>query len=203
MEEANALASRAGILAKRMLALGTADHLRRKYSDTYTVHLITRTAPHTTEAQMDNLREWVLSNFEGAILERRSLFGQLKFSIPTPSGPALDLGHGKRRLDRSSGRMSTDDDITEARDSSAASAPRPGPSGMEGATGRARDIFALFEYNKDALNLAYYSVSPSALEEVFLEVVGRHNVSEEGQETRVSWASQLRRRLQSWFVLKA
>lgn len=201
MEEANALASRAGILAKRMLALGTTEHLRQKYSDSYTIHLITRNAPHTSESQMEALREWVVSHLDGAVLERKSLFGQLKFSVPASSfsrsDPDLVRNDGlpaKQRV--------LEDEITEVQSSSGAT------PGLGHQTGRAapstiRDTFVLLEHNKDVLDLAYYSIQPSALEEVFVEVISRHAVSEEGLEGRASRISVLRRRLQSWYPFKA
>lgn len=40
MEEADALAQRAGIMAKRMLALGPTDVLRKKHGDAYHVRLL-------------------------------------------------------------------------------------------------------------------------------------------------------------------
>src|ERR1700712_4130374 len=40
MEEADALANRAGIMAGRMLALGTTEYLRRKHGDAYHVHIV-------------------------------------------------------------------------------------------------------------------------------------------------------------------
>jgi|SRR5450432_1655400 ATP-binding cassette subfamily A (ABC1) protein 3 len=91
MEEADALASRAGIMAKRMLALGTVPHLRHKYSDSYTIHLISRTAPHTPIAEMSRLRNWVLSNVSGAVLEKKSLHGQPKFSFFADNAPEATL----------------------------------------------------------------------------------------------------------------
>jgi ABC-type multidrug transport system ATPase subunit len=41
-------------------------------------------------------------------------------------------------------------------------------------------IFKLLEENKEQLGLEYYSVSWATLDQVFLEVVNRHNVEEEG-----------------------
>lgn len=52
MEEADALADRAGIMARRMLALGTADELRKKHGDAYHVHVVHKNAPFSTEAEM-------------------------------------------------------------------------------------------------------------------------------------------------------
>src|SRR5579859_1007817 len=56
MEEAGALAGRAGIMARRMLALGTIDYLRRKHGDAYHIHLVTTSAPNTTPEEMSRIR---------------------------------------------------------------------------------------------------------------------------------------------------
>src|SRR5271155_2560457 len=82
MEEAEALADRVGIMDRRMLAVGTVAHLRQRYGDSYTIHLVSRTAPHTSDEEMERLRRWVVGNFADAMLEDKSLHGQLKFSVP-------------------------------------------------------------------------------------------------------------------------
>ena len=203
MEEAGALASRAGILATRMLALGTADHLRRKYSNTYTIHLVTRNAPHSTESEMDVLRKWVLSNFQGAVLEERSLYGQLKFSVLASSPTSPSLSYTRSNTIQSTQQMGSVDEITEIRDNTIHSSPHTGTGWSKENAGTALQIFNLLEEHKELLNLNYYSVSPSALEEVFLEVISRHNVLEEGHENRASRISQWSRKFHSWFLLKS
>ncbi len=58
-------------------------------------------------------------------------------------------------------------------------------------------IFLLLEENKAALGLEFYSVSVSTLDEVFLEVVGKHGVGEENVETQITigkWFRKLLRR---------
>jgi ATP-binding cassette, subfamily A (ABC1), member 3 len=76
MEEAEALADRAGIMERRMLALDTVTHLRQRYGDSYTVHLVSHTAPRTSEAEMERLGRWVDENIDDALLEDKSLHGQ-------------------------------------------------------------------------------------------------------------------------------
>src|SRR5271155_2745835 len=83
MEEADALASRAGIMAGRMLALGTTDYLRRKHGDAYHVHLVHSQAPHTSDKDMGRIREWVIQSFPGAAVEEKTYHGQMRFSVPT------------------------------------------------------------------------------------------------------------------------
>jgi hypothetical protein len=82
MEEADALASRAGILARRMLAIGEVDSLRKRFGDSLYVHLVSRTAPHSTPKEMDRIRQWVLRTFPSANIETNTYHGQMRFSVP-------------------------------------------------------------------------------------------------------------------------
>ena len=59
MEEASALANKVGILAKRMLAVGTVDSLASHYA-TYEVHFTSRTREEIIRAQE------IMSNIPGA-----------------------------------------------------------------------------------------------------------------------------------------
>lgn len=136
MEEADALAQRAGIMARRMLALGTTAALRKKHGAAYYVHLIHAQAPHTSANEMERVRQWVLTNVPDAVTEDRTYHGQLRFSVPTSS--------------------------------------RLGISGL----------FNLMEANKEELGFAYYSVSPTTLDQVFLNVVNKHNVEEENYHAK-------------------
>ncbi|EHL02294.1 putative Retinal-specific ATP-binding cassette transporter [Glarea lozoyensis 74030] len=82
MEEADALADRAGIMAKRMLASGTSDHLREVHGGAYYVHLVMKSAPHTTDEEISALIEWVRRTFPGADVEDKTYHGQIRFSVP-------------------------------------------------------------------------------------------------------------------------
>ncbi|RMZ89888.1 hypothetical protein DV736_g2866, partial [Chaetothyriales sp. CBS 134916] len=75
MEEADALASRACILASKMLALGTTDALRRHHGNAYHVHLIHREAPHSPPAAMQAMRAWIAAAFPAATVEARVYAG--------------------------------------------------------------------------------------------------------------------------------
>ncbi|KMQ81631.1 abc transporter, partial [Lasius niger] len=83
MEEADALADRAGIMARRMLALGSTESLRRRFGDTLHVHLVSKTAPHSTAEEMNRVRSWVVDTFPGAAVEQETFHGQMRFSIPS------------------------------------------------------------------------------------------------------------------------
>jgi ABC-type multidrug transport system ATPase subunit len=163
MEEADALAGRAGIMARRMLAMGTTDQLRQRFGDALHIHLVCRGAPRTSEADVHRVREWVAASFPGAQIEDKTYHGQMRFSLPASS-----LG---REKDTSSG---DDHEIQSANGSSVKSL-----SYTQSAIGR---LVVLLEENKDKIGIQHYSVSPTTLDQVFLAVVGKHGVQEEGYD---------------------
>jgi ATP-binding cassette, subfamily A (ABC1), member 3 len=171
MEEADALANRVGILARKMLAIGTPANLRRQFGDAYHVHLITRKAAETPPEEMDRIRAWVVEWFPNAQIEARSYYGQLKFSVPT-SQKHEDVISLPTTMADDDDRDKITPCVTSCRFSSARSAN----GGGIGA------VFRLLEAHKDELGLEYYSVSPTTLDEVFLAIVGRHNVQEENYQ---------------------
>ncbi|PFH59356.1 hypothetical protein XA68_12485 [Ophiocordyceps unilateralis] len=81
MEEADALAARAGILARRMLALGSLDELRRRAGHRLHVHLVAASAPRTTPAQMARMADWVRVAMPEAELEPETYHGQMRFAV--------------------------------------------------------------------------------------------------------------------------
>ncbi|KAH8902231.1 P-loop containing nucleoside triphosphate hydrolase protein [Coniochaeta sp. PMI_546] len=89
MEEADALATRVGIMAKRMLALGTTESLRGRF-DTLQVHIVSRTAPRSSEEEMRRLREWILERYAGAEVEEKNYHGQTRFSVPAAAVGAAE-----------------------------------------------------------------------------------------------------------------
>jgi ATP-binding cassette subfamily A (ABC1) protein 3 len=201
MEEAEALADRAGVMDRRMLALGTISHLRQRYGDSYTIHLVSRSAPHSSDEEMERLRRWVVSNFADAVLEDKSLHGQLKFSIPAsettnrlpgilvqfkqqlgPSGQEMGVIGPTESDGGGDGDGDDDNDISAVADSN-----RGGRPGHRGRHGAIRTIFAMLEANRDFLDLESYSVAPSALEEVFFNVMGSHGSTEERPRGRRRW----------------
>lgn len=155
MEEADALADRAGIMARRMLALGTCATLRRVHGDVYHVHLVHKDAPHTDAGEMARVKAWVDTNVPGAVTEAQTYHGQLRFVVPNrpDSAVASSSGNGDVRTGRKQGISA---------------------------------LFALLEANKHELGFAHYSVSPTTLDQVFLNVVQKHNVAEENYHTPVS-----------------
>ncbi|KAI4153099.1 MAG: hypothetical protein L6R39_001669 [Caloplaca ligustica] len=156
MEEADALADRAGIMGRKMLALGTSEYLRKQHGNRYHVHLITKTAPHTSPQQMESIKQWITEHIEGAVVESKTYHGQLRFSVPARLTEKESL-KGKEKAD-----------VTNVTSSGIGA------------------LFTMLEARKEELGFDYFSVSPTTLDQVFLTIVGKHNIEEEnyGQEVR-------------------
>ncbi|KAK9427506.1 hypothetical protein V1505DRAFT_379941 [Lipomyces doorenjongii] len=161
MEEADALATRAGIIATRLLALGTTDYLRKKYGNVYHIHLSLKTAPISTAKEMEMVKEWISRFLVGVKFESHgSNHGQIRFSVP--------VGFRERELDDFQ-------DPSEKPRSVVATRVDVGKQGSGiGA------LFSLLEANKEILGLEFYSVGATTLDQVFLNVVTDNNVREEG-----------------------
>ncbi|KAK4505071.1 hypothetical protein PRZ48_003034 [Zasmidium cellare] len=165
MEEADALADRAGIMAKRMLALGTSDELRKKHGDAHHVHLVHKDAPYSTDADMNEIKSFIRNTFPGATVEERTFHGQMRFSVPNDRTAHRDLPNKEEIV--------LEDDKKTALTS---------PTFAENQTPSSHSISALFsqlERNKEKLGFEYYSVSQATLDQVFLSIVTKHNVLEE------------------------
>ncbi|UKZ76434.1 hypothetical protein TrVFT333_004138 [Trichoderma virens FT-333] len=157
MEEADALAGRAGILAGRMLALGTPDDLRHRFGDALHVHLVSSTAPRTTDEEMEVITSWILQVLPTAKLESKMYHGQLRFSVLASQVLAF------------------------TKDPSAKDVTPVGHDISQGAIGR---LVVLLEENKARLGVEHYSVSTTTLDQVFLDIVGQHNIQEENHEVK-------------------
>ncbi|WEW56055.1 hypothetical protein PRK78_001490 [Emydomyces testavorans] len=181
MEEADALANRAGIMAKRMLALGTTDYLRRRHGNVYHVHIVHKSAPHTTDQEMEDIRNWVISSLPGASIEQKTYHGQLRFSV---QGSKSHIG-GSTSIDSKSDNPDTIshqfESVSELDKPNVTTTPAfsVDMSNAEGIS--VSKLFSLLEENKQELGIEFYSVSQTTLDQVFLSIVGKHNVGEEGE----------------------
>ncbi|KAL2759476.1 hypothetical protein ACRALDRAFT_1074244 [Sodiomyces alcalophilus JCM 7366] len=163
MEEASALATRAGIMAKRMLALGTMQSLRRRFGDALHIHLISKSAPYTTPEETERVRSWVTDKFPSAEFDK-TYHGQMRFSVPASEANAVLGGEEQRTT-------------------------RPDEVVSDSALGR---LVVALEEVKEELGVLHFSVSPTTLDQVFLTIVGKHNVQEEGYAApEKSWARRL------------
>lgn len=171
MEEADALADRAGIMAKRMLAMGTSDHLRSRFGGAYYVHLVMKSAPHTEDSETAQVKSRIEADFPGADIEDKTYHGQIRFSVPI----SQQSSHPKTGIDV---LANDEDEILGGKE----------VGGREAGIGR---IVMQLDERKSEWGLGHYSVSPTTLDQVFLSCVGRHDVQEEGytppKEKRAWW----------------
>lgn len=185
MEEADALADRAAVMAKRMLAVGTADELRKKHGDAYHVHCVHKDAPYSSEHDMAEIKSFIHRTFPGAITEERSFHGQIRFSVPGDrTAAAAHGGEDEISLDQDEKLHIIDDkkEILTTVSPAVASAHHHSSSSDSSPSSSSNSISALFshlEAHKAPLGLEYYSVSQATLDQVFLSIVVKHNVLEE------------------------
>ncbi|KAE8385826.1 hypothetical protein BDV23DRAFT_187897 [Aspergillus alliaceus] len=161
MEEADALAHRAGIMAKRMLALGTTNSLRSTYGNRYHVHLVHKLAPHTAEEDMRNVRKWVGQNFPRAAIEEKTYHGQLRFTVPATGWDSADFDGNTTTTPQSMNDVETFDGDKVKDNHSIVK------------------LFSRLEESKAILGVQFYSVSQTTLDQVFLTIVGQHNIAED------------------------
>ncbi|UNI22712.1 hypothetical protein JDV02_008574 [Purpureocillium takamizusanense] len=177
MEEADALAGRAGILARRMLALGTPDDLRHRFGDALHVHLVSASAPRTSDAEVNRITAWIKRTLPSASLDTKTYHGQMRFSVSAKDVAAASAAASpwQPRSSRAnpSRRYGTIDPLNSI---------KAGHSQQQGsAIGR---LVVLLEEHKARLGVRHYSVSSTTLDQVFLTIVGRHNVREENYEEK-------------------
>lgn len=171
MEEADALAGRAGIMARRMLALGTPDDLRHRFGDLLHVHLVSSTAPRTTDEEMQSVIHWIRDRLPSAQVEAKTYHGQLRFSVS--ASDVIPLVQQSRRV-------SAENDTVPPHGRDVAPAAHQGS-----AIGQ---LAVILEENKQKLGIGHYSVSPTTLDQVFLSIVGQRNIQEENyDEKKKKW----------------
>ena len=178
MEEADRLCQRAGIMARRLLTVGTSDELRRRHGRRYYVHVLLRSAPGTSPAEAAAAKAWVLRTFDGAEMQGEVFYGQLRFSVPIGGGG----GGTERESKRASAAALDVDSISTEPVRGTSPAPRSGIA----------TLFGALERSKAEVGFDDYSVSQTTLDQVFLSIVGQHQVREEnyhdpGQGKRWWW----------------
>lgn len=157
MEEADALATRAAIISKRILTIGTTGFLRKKYGDVYHVHIVLFSAPTSSTEEMKNAEQWVERTFNGVKFDAfGSHHGQIRFSVPAWIAPNA---------------AQDSDDI------------QPVAGGIVGGVlnrGGIGELLTSLESGKEKIKLKFYSVGATTLDQVFLNVITENDVLEEG-----------------------
>ncbi|KAI1324476.1 hypothetical protein F5Y16DRAFT_303201 [Xylariaceae sp. FL0255] len=162
MEEADALATRAAIIARRLLAIGSTEQLRKTHSNEYHVDLILDSAPLSAPDEMEGIAKWAQTMFTGVRFEGEHLNGQVKFVVPANSQVP------SRMLTSTDG---TADDISDVRVSRSFT----------------RYLIETLEENKARLGLECYSISAATMESVFLRVVKESDAEEDQRVEKRPW----------------
>ncbi|KAK6508089.1 hypothetical protein TWF506_010193 [Arthrobotrys conoides] len=179
MLEVDALANRAGIVSRKMLAVGTTDYLREKHGNHYHIHIVLKSSPNTPDEEMESVKSWILNNFQGAEVEDKSFHGQTKFKVPST------MTFGDKEVAADDGISKTDIQAEKVK--------------VKQCNNTINILFQLLEENKESLGIDFYSISRTSMDEVFLNIVGNANVIEEGyqleqEESRKKSVSRWRRR---------
>lgn len=176
MEEADKLATRVGIMKRKMLALGTVGDLGEQYGDAWVVQLVLKSAPETTEEEMNSVKEWVRTRIPGVQLDhwgsRGGSHGQLRFKVlksAASSAESAPLDEKTPPVAESSG-----DEVQQVQPIVTNTSDVGGIPGL----------IRLFETHREELGLEYYSVAPTTLDEVFLRVVGEEEEEEKSKKKR-------------------
>lgn len=183
MEEADHLATRVGIMKRRMLALGTGKELGEKWGEGVVVQVVLKSAPDTTEEEMAQVKAWLAERVRGVEFERwwakGGAHGLLRFRVRKAGIP----GALATALENKTGAQVTQDEVEEAGDINT--------STLGGSMTRESldtpGLIQLLEAHREELGIEYYSVSSTTLDEVFLRVVGKEEEEDTVEKQRQSW----------------
>lgn len=191
MEEADALANRAGIISKKMLDMGTTDYLRHKYGNVHHVHIVHKDAPHTTDEDMKRIIDWISETLPTAKIEQKTYHGQIRFTIPAApattqkslsvySPPPMSYEDSLRTHSRTPSDMPPESseeckelspEITAWTTSTTLANRTNSTLAVNPTIGT---LFAILEQEKGRLGFENYSISQTSLDQVFLKIVGQY-----------------------------
>ncbi|ROV87196.1 hypothetical protein VSDG_09929 [Cytospora chrysosperma] len=177
MEEADRLATRVGIMKRKMLALGTGKQLGEWWGEGCVVQIVLKSAPETSEDEMERVKRWVRDRVSGVEFEswgaKGGAHGLLRFGVRKEGVVDERGGNGA--------------EAAGDKDSSGAAVAAQGASTGPAESLDTPGLIQLFEAHKDELGIEYYSVSPTTLDEVFLRVVGREEEDGGDGAERKQW----------------
>jgi hypothetical protein len=113
---------------------------------------------------MNRMINWIRETLPSADVDEKTYHGQVRFSVR--AGQVLAA---TSKLDGPTSRRQ-EEEIT-----------RDGNALNQSAIGH---LVVLLEENKEQLGVGHYSVCPTTLDQVFLTIVGQHNVKEENSEEK-------------------
>jgi ATP-binding cassette subfamily A (ABC1) protein 3 len=175
MEEADKLATRVGIMKRKMLALGTVSELGERYGDAWVVQLVLKSAPETTTEEMDAVKEWVRRRIPGVQMDRWGSrdggHGQLRFKVLKAAASDAPQVH----TDEAEKHPTSD--VHEVAINPVGPTTSHDVGGIPG-------LIRMLEESREEIGLEYYSVSPTTLDEVFLRVVGEEEEDGKGKKKR-------------------
>lgn len=173
MEEADKLATRVGIMKRKMLALGTVAELGDQYGDAFVVQLVLRSAPVTTREEMDAVKQWIMDRIPDVQMDKWGSkdggHGQLRFKVLKAASSSSSSARLSQQYENDDEKYRDTKDI----------------GGIPG-------LIQLLENSRDEIGLEYYSVSPTTLDEVFLRVVGEDE-EEDGVTPKGGWITRVRK----------
>ncbi|KAJ4301221.1 hypothetical protein N0V90_003312 [Kalmusia sp. IMI 367209] len=182
MEEADKLATRVGIMKRKMLALGTVSELGDQYGDAFVVQLVLKSAPATTREEMDAVKRWFSSRIPGVQMDkwgsRDGGHGQLRFKVLKAASASRQPASQLEKDDQTSTDVHDVDGFEKTNTQGINDIP---------------DLIQLLESNREEIGLEYYSVSPTTLDEVFLRVVGEED-DEDKAKPKGYWMKRLFKR---------
>ena len=157
MEEADDLATRAAVISRRVPAPGHNQRPAQEVRRILSRALVLKSAPVSTRAEMELVRQWVVRTFDCVKFDMySSSHGQIKFSVPASTA-----------IVKSKEPVQEDEITIDGGDSHPPT--RSNSVGM---------LFSYLEASKDEIGLKFYSVG-ATLDNVFLNVVRENNVMEE------------------------
>ncbi|KAM3439997.1 hypothetical protein NHJ13734_003494 [Beauveria thailandica] len=151
MEEADALADRAVILATRVLDIGTTQDLRSRYGTQSHINVQLASAPHTAEDEMHRVWARIRQGVPSAALERDMSRGQIRFTVPLHKSHNGGGGAGA------------------------------GVGGSNDSSLTVIQITEFLENFKQELGIAHFNVGGATLEGAFLNIIQANNFQEDAE----------------------
>ena len=133
--------------------------------------LLMKSAPHTSNDEVERVRTWVSSTFPEAVVDEKNFHGQIRFNVPAKSSAQL-----------TEPRTSLIKDVDEPDSISGVDSKSQFQTPQIQSKSPIASLFATLEANKQEVGYEYYSVGQTTLDQVFLSIVGKHAVEEEGYE---------------------